>query len=285
VTDDRERILAKIRKLQALARSSNEHEAATAAARAAELLAEHQLTEAELGEPSAVVDEGISDTRGGKAPDWEGQLIKGIAAGTGARIYFERRRRGGPWVGAWKAIGTPDQIATARYLLQALRREIERLADAAYTEAFPVRHCSAILGGVVVPCAYLASSPLRCHRCARPRQVRSEARGWKAQWRLGCAVRVALRLTRARLETIARARAAAAPSSPAAGALVRVDGIAQAIAQHIKQGEYKFTEAPPPEIDRTNVDALVLGARAGEQIPLGGGVGLPAPSLQLKKGT
>ncbi len=286
MSDDRERILSKIRKLQALARSSNEHEAATAAARAAELLAEHQLDEAELGEPIAgISDEGISDHAGGKTPpDWEAQLTKGIGNGTGARVYYERKRRGGPWVGMWKAVGTPDQIATARYLLLALRREIVRLADRAYDEEFPSVQCRAILGGGLVACSYLSSSPLRCHRCGRPRQVRGDARGWKAQWRLGCAVRVAIRLTRARQETIARARAAAAPSSPAEQALVRVDDTKAAIVQFLERGAYNFTDAPAPEIDREHISALVLGSLAGDDVNLGGGKGLAAPAAQLDEG-
>jgi hypothetical protein len=280
VDEARERILSKIRKLQALAQSSNEHEAAAAAERAAELLAEHQICEAELGVAS-VIDEGISERRGPRPTDWEASLVRGIGAGTGARVYFERRGpRGRITEGSWKAIGTPDQVATARYLLQALRREIERLSDRAYDAAFPRFMCREMMG--VVPCAYLTGQ-LRCHRCGRPKQARGDARGWKAQWRLGCAIRVGIRLERARAESLARARAAARAGedgAPSTMALVRVDSVQADIAKLCAQ--YEFKQAPPVELDRENIDALVRGSIAGDQIPISGGPGLAPPAEQLE---
>lgn len=283
--DSRERILAKIRKLQALAQSSNEHEAGAAAARAAELLAEHQIAEAELGDAGGILDEGISDRRGCKALDWEAQLARGIGTGTGARVYFERRGRGRRFTeGQWKAIGTADQCATARYLFQALRREIVRLSDRAYDEAFPIRPCEGSMR--TLPCTFLTGQ-LRCLRCSRPKQVRGDARAWKAQWRLGCAVRVAIRLTRARYDAIARARAAAKAAeegAPTAGALVRVDQVQRDIAARASQ--YEFKDGPEPQLDRENVDALIKGSLAGDRIPLqatGGDLAAPPAQLESNK--
>jgi hypothetical protein len=283
VDDARERILSKIRKLQALAKSDNEHEASTAAARAAELLAEHQIAEAELGE-ALVVDEGISDHRGYKVADWEALLANGIGTGTGARVYFERTRRGRDRFGVWKAIGTPDQVATARYLLQALRREIMRLSDLAYDVAFPIRYCEGTMG--VAVCTFLTGE-LRCLRCRRPRQVRGDARAWKGMWRQGCAARVGIRLARARADALARAAAAAraqAAGAPTSTALVRVDRVQEEIRR--KASQYTFTRAAPVEIDRENVDALVLGSMAGDKVPLqatGGELGTPAAQIERKR--
>lgn len=279
--DSRERILAKIRKLQALAQSDNEGEAGTAAARAAELLAKHQIDEAELGVASIVVEEGISDRRGPRPLDWEAQLVRGIGAGTGAHVYFEQRGpRGRVTEGQWKAIGTTDQCATARYLLQMLRREITRLSDREYDRAFPIVMCRETQS--LVPCTFL-SGQLRCLRCRRPKQVRGDARGWKAQWRLGCAVRVSIRLARSRRETMAAAAAAARAgedAAPSSEALVRVDQTQREVDR--VASTYTFTRGPAPDLDREHIDALIRGSAAGEQIPLSASGALSSAPDQLE---
>src|SRR4051812_14047841 len=86
-------IIDRIRKLLSLAQSKNEHEAAAAAAKAAELMRKHEIDQAVLaatapGEtpPEEIVTDGIGEKRG-KSVSWRVLIGQGVAAATGCRQW------------------------------------------------------------------------------------------------------------------------------------------------------------------------------------------------------
>jgi len=124
---DREKALDKIRKLLRLSKSANEHEAANAAARAAELMAQHELSEAELrvtdGDVKAepIGDEKIDGETHKSASNWKGVVANGLAKSMGCRMYWTG--------GAIKIFGRTSNIQAVSYTYQYLIAEIERLCD------------------------------------------------------------------------------------------------------------------------------------------------------------
>ena len=89
------KIVAKIRKLLALAQSSNEHEAAAAAARAAALMAAHQIAEATLSlEPNAestaeAIGEQVLEASS-RVASWRRMLIGGLTRAFACRGILRR---------------------------------------------------------------------------------------------------------------------------------------------------------------------------------------------------
>lgn len=128
-------VIAKIKKLRALATSDNEHEAAAAAAAAERLLQEHRLSEAELEGDSgpkeqAELSEDPLDVFGRKAQVWKGVLVFGLGKLHGCYVFQDRvRRRGATEIHlVYRIVGRPSDVATVRYLYAWLTSEIERLA-------------------------------------------------------------------------------------------------------------------------------------------------------------
>ncbi|MGB4598452.1 MAG: DUF2786 domain-containing protein [Trichlorobacter sp.] len=121
----RERVIEKVRKLLALSNSSNEHEAALAAAHAQRLLAEHNLAMSEL----EVREEGAGEAEllvARTVPKWLSALFATVANGfdcfpivtssaTCSRLRF---------------IGVGEDPAVASCTLQFLMQELRRLATA-----------------------------------------------------------------------------------------------------------------------------------------------------------
>lgn len=121
----RERIIEKVRKLLALSNSSNEHEAALAAAHAQRLLAEHNLCMSELD----VKEEGAGEVElevARTVPKWLSSLFATVANGfdcfpvvtttaTASRLRF---------------IGVGEDPLVASCTLQFLMQELRRLASA-----------------------------------------------------------------------------------------------------------------------------------------------------------
>ena len=151
-------VLGKIRKLLQLAKSENEHEAASAAARAAEMMAEHGLSEAELRVTDAskkaepIVEHHATVAREDKRiVAWKGSLAHGVADAHGCKMWW----RGGKVV----LLGRTSATQAADYTLTWLCKEVERLTDEAWAHA-----------GI------------------------SNAKTWKHSFRIGCATRIAARL-------------------------------------------------------------------------------------------
>ncbi|MEX0683416.1 MAG: DUF2786 domain-containing protein [Dehalococcoidia bacterium] len=118
---DNARILEKVRRLLALSTSSNEHEAALAAAKAQELLLTYNL---ELADVPAVQREDVTQEvlNTGNTASWVGVLLGSVARHNfGDAIYLGDGQRA--------IIAQPHNIEVIKYLYDYLVREINRLAD------------------------------------------------------------------------------------------------------------------------------------------------------------
>lgn len=196
-----DKIVERIRKLLALSKSTNRHEAATAAARAAELMAKHQIAEAALADTTAdAIGHEVID-RNKVSVYWKGILACGIAKGFGCAMYWRRGVDSKTVV-----VGRPSDIAAVKYMYAYLAKEVRRLADEDYARAqsFGDRR-------------------------------RANARAYKNAFRRGAVEIIARRLERQRQESMASARAVRENKQ----ALARIDRVAQDIERHLKEQEVK----------------------------------------------
>lgn len=112
------RIAEKIRRLLALSKSSNEHEAAAAAAKAQDLLHRYNLSVDQV-DAAQRPDYGREIVDIGNNAGWRGVLLHVIATPNTAQVIS----LGG---GRYAVIGQPHTIEVVRYLYEYLSREIER---------------------------------------------------------------------------------------------------------------------------------------------------------------
>lgn len=119
---NREAIIEKIKKLLRLAKSSNEHEAALAAARAQELLAKYNLDETELSEREMPKEAEVSYTDIVKRPPTWIYLIAASVAGAFDCSYFFSA------YGRMCFVGVDLDHEIASYTFSYLYRTIGRLA-------------------------------------------------------------------------------------------------------------------------------------------------------------
>ncbi|BCS55168.1 DUF2786 domain-containing protein [Geobacter sp. SVR] len=121
---NREAIIDKIRKLLRLANSSNEHEAALAAARAQELLAKHNLDEAELTEREIPKEAGVAsvDNVVKKPASWVYLLASAVAGAFDCKYFHS------PYHGRVSFVGVDLDHEVASFTFGYLYRTINRLA-------------------------------------------------------------------------------------------------------------------------------------------------------------
>lgn len=119
----REAILSKVRKLLALTRSNNEHEAAAALARAQSIMQKHDIEEDMLGVEKP--DEEVVDPPGDplwdgkRRANWLGSLGEVLAKANGCDVY---------WCGSiLHIVGRRNDLARVRILFKAGTREIDSL--------------------------------------------------------------------------------------------------------------------------------------------------------------
>jgi hypothetical protein len=227
------KIVDRIRKLLALSRSSNEHEAAAAAARAAELMAAHQLEAAMLAEDEQPSIDAHEIETTGQAVSWRGALASGIAYSFGCCMFWRPRREGGKLSVQLMVVGRSGDVDGVRYMYLYLSREVDRLANRAWNQ----RHEHA-------------------------RQLES-ARSWKNAFRLGAAATIARRLRAARDQALQAARAAG--HEPTAHALVRIERDTEAVEQFMAQ--LGTRKKAPPTVSAPN--ALGAGMVAAGSVDLG----------------
>lgn len=238
-----EKILDRIRKLLALSTSSNEHEAAQAAAKAAEMMREHDIEEAQLriDEPEAhdaspIVDE-VVDTLGRKQISWRAALANSCAQSVGAKTFTS-------WLAGRrvsKMYGRKSSIQHATYLFQYLTTELARIADAAYAQAETSEH----------------------------------GKTWKHSFLHGAVNTVTDRLLADRRAHEARMKAAEAGT---ALAIIRNDDLA--VIDGWEKFSEKFRKSGGTRIK--SGDAYRAGQSAGRQVALGGGKGLGSAQGKLR---
>jgi hypothetical protein len=123
-TEVGEAVLDRIRKLQRLTRSNNQHEAALAASKMQELLFAHNLSLEALREPSEYVEE----ERHIGARVWARRLFASLCVNNFCQPLYA------PWGGVMFVVGRRDNVAAVNQMFVYLVREIDRLAKLAYSE-------------------------------------------------------------------------------------------------------------------------------------------------------
>ncbi|MEM1172449.1 MAG: DUF2786 domain-containing protein [Cyanobacteria bacterium P01_H01_bin.35] len=114
-------LLEKISKLLALANSPNEHEAALAAEKAAELLAQHNLSVADLGEDKDEdITKGIVD-KTGRYVTWKMWILAGIANANGCQAMRSTH------TGEMRLVGTETNITVSQSLYEYLTAVVDKL--------------------------------------------------------------------------------------------------------------------------------------------------------------
>jgi hypothetical protein len=126
-----ERITDRIQKLLKLSRSDNEHEAAQAAARAAQLMAEYEVTEAmfemadEGHKPEAIIEGNLDDQQTRNRIAWREVITTVVARSYDCHTYFGKRAN-------LYALGRESSVSAWRYTCSYLFNEVNRLADEAW---------------------------------------------------------------------------------------------------------------------------------------------------------
>lgn len=181
-----ERVLLRVKKLLQLKRSDNEHEAAQAAAKAAALIEEFQLSEALLRldddttKAEAIVENATVEGEAqapskGKRVAWKGTIAGSLARSLGCEMFWWHN-------GQIRCYGRESAVQTWSYTCRVLFNEVDRLCHAAWEREGE----EAELAG-------------------------QSARKWKNAFRIGAAVTVAGRLSEERkAKATARATAKAA---------------------------------------------------------------------------
>lgn len=261
-------IIDRIRKLLELAKSSNEHEAAAAAARAADLMRKHEIDQAVLAAtqpgdatPEEIITDGIGKEQG-KSTSWRVLIGQGVSAATGCRQWSEG--------GRMKAMGTRSAVGTWNYLCQYLAREVDRLADEAWDG--PTGHLARAAAG-----------------------YNMSTRSWKNAFRVGAASTIRLRLIEQAKSNAASRRtdvatAAAAVIDPTTGLPPSATQALAIIDRNAGRVEEKYREFAKAAGIRTvsmgrvsSAGGYAAGREAGATVNLsGGGRGLPAPAKVIR---
>jgi len=255
-------IVDRIRKLLELSKSTNEHEAAAAAARAADLMRKYEIDQAVLaatapGEtpPEEIITDGIGN-KDGKSTSWRVLIGQGVAAATGCRQWSSG--------GRMEAMGTRSAVGTWNYLCQYLAREVDRLAGDAWDDK---------------------STELWS----------TNPRSWKNAFRVGAA-----QVIRTRLIEQARSQSASKRTDVATAAAAAIDpntGLPPSITQALEiidrdaarvAAEYEAMAKRERFVTRkigqvSSAGGYAAGRNAGATVHLtGGGRGLPAPAKAIK---
>jgi len=131
------RVLERLRKLLALSKSSNVHEAAAAAAKAQELMLRHQLEAAELelgAEPDAVLLDEL-ERYGARRQPWREIIARALAKANLCAIHTRRGENAdGRTIHVVYLAGSASAAALVRYMHAYLVRTVNRLCRNARCE-------------------------------------------------------------------------------------------------------------------------------------------------------
>lgn len=243
-----EKILDRIKKLLSLANSSNEHEAALAAAQAAKLMMEHNIAEAQLDSHEASENVGEIDLdSAGKLAKWKGIVLSGLTQAFDCKAYSTRKYDVYKGKTVYKVVGQPSKTSTITYMYSYLVGEIDRLANVAYRE--------------------------EAMECEASGVGRPGARAWKNSFRVGAASVIQKRLLEERKTVRAEAKAAGQ-------SLVRIDKDALAVKDFVKENVGNLRKSSAARTSSRS--GYAAGKAAGGNVSLGGGKGLSAGARRLK---
>lgn len=267
------KILDRVRKLLALSENSpSENEAALAAANAAKLMEEYQLTEAlvRLDAPVLPAEKIVTEqldpvtNEARKRVAWRETISAAVAEDCQVREYF-RYRTVGTYPNLAKqtnvvGMGRESSVQTWRYTTQYLCRVVDELADSAWKSS---------------------SDP------------HSSSRAWKNAFRVGCASRIAVRLAEARRSRVMTREAQVAHAMAtlnvdddrASQALTIVDRDKDQLDSAWAAVKKNFTRGSAPSIGQvTSSDGYQAGRAAGDRVELNSSrTGLPAGQGRLTK--
>jgi len=188
---EKEKILDKIRKLLRLSSSPNEHEAARAAAKAASLMAEHEVSEADIAIESGDVTLETPDdfvlNQSKNRIGWQAHILDGVAVSFGCRAYMSV----GYGTTLYRVIAVQSKLDAIKYTHEYLINAVNRLAEENY-----------IMQGVF-------SGP-------------GQAKSWKNSFRVGAAIKLKDRLREVRAQALNDLQASQ-------GALMRIDKQSQLV--------------------------------------------------------
>lgn len=125
------KIIERVRRLLALSKSDNVHEAGAAAAKAQALMTEHRIAMADVAISENAVVEPIDTTiidSSGKRIVWKHVLADSLGTANSAIMFTSFNRD--TQRSEYKVVGTPSAAQTVQYLYAYLVREIERLCAA-----------------------------------------------------------------------------------------------------------------------------------------------------------
>lgn len=167
-------VIEKIKKLLALAQSSNANEAAVAAGLAAKLMAEHRIEQAMLceDEPARVeeqIESNVLADRGKRMSRWASVLALHVARAHHCSVYYSG--------GTLTIVGRRSDADAARYLYAFVAREIDRLARATGAGEGKTWANNFRLGAVSAVGRSLAAAAEAARREARQRAAASDTLG------------------------------------------------------------------------------------------------------------
>lgn len=263
------KVIDQIRKLHRLSQSPNNHEAALAAARAAELMLRYQvdtaMLDADLEAPEDVVGEHTVE-RLTKVIYWRASILGALAKTMGCEMLLQTRRARERFSGKiverrmeYRIIGSAQNAEAIRYMYAYFCKEIAVLADRAFDARIEAR--------------------------AKIKSVRS----YKNAHRSAAAGVVANRLLEARERHLAELARAIAGNASLERALVRMSAEQEAVKRYVEKlrvDDGVTTTSGKPEL--SNVMGALDGMNDGKKVDLGAnkpGLTAGAPRLRGRSGT
>lgn len=274
-----EKALIRVKKLLALAENAgSDHEAAQAAAQAAQLMAEYQLTEAELrltenvGKAEPIVQlsmDGQEKLR--RRVAWQSTIASAVAESFGCKMFW--------WGPAVRFFGRESAVQASNYTSLYLLKEVERLCEEAWSQTgrhkyMAVHKFDRHTGETVV-----ISEPVN-------------TKAWRNAFRVGAANVISRRLGEQK-----DAKKAERKSAVAAAQTARVAKTGEPIKQEalilVQKEEHEVEDAykdyskgwrsASPLGSTSSSSGYAAGKSAGGRIQLGGGrAGLGAGQGRLK---
>lgn len=120
-------IIEKVKRLQALSKSSNLNEAMNAAAIANRLIDEHRLTEEDLDDNPMVDDlDPVYET--GKITTWKNNLVILVAGHYGCAVYIAQTYPNGRKYSSYHLVGKKSDIEIAKYMIIYFMNQCDNLS-------------------------------------------------------------------------------------------------------------------------------------------------------------
>lgn len=234
----RDKMLNKVKKLLALAGSSNVNEAAAAAEAAQRLMFQYKITRAdiavEIEEAEPIVDRDILADLGQRCPtNWQVTLLNAISRANFCRLIITKSN---PWkAGRLQVFGTNEDVSAVHYLFLAVTNQLHALCDA---------------------WAHYEKHALGC----------SPSKSQRNSFRVGGACMVANRVLAARRSEEQKVRTTAAPGSTAIVLLDRTESkVEDFVREKFKRTTTYKTSGP------SDYSSFRAGQEAGRHVMLGGG--------------